>query len=424
MLRAMRRVVRLPLESGVSALNNLALGVVMVPLGLAVCGAVVAVAVWATDVNQVFLYVFLVGLVIVLGGAGRVRRAWKERPADILLDEAAMTIEGGERHGLSIAWTRVAPERSRVVKVFEEEGAEDAKTGKKKKGELVGRALEVGEGKSTIWRLAMAEDPGEIVSLHELARIIAARAPSVGAPEPAPQTLVPSVLGCPSCGANVAPTRDAEVTCAHCGATVPIPDDVRARVEAALTLPREAQRADRIVERLLDQPGARSTSLTMSLSLAVIGSAWPLALGLGLHAWHAERLDVLPGIALAVLPFLLVADGFFLSRLRLVDRRALAALTLGFGARAPVRPGEPSTCRGCGAPLRDAPEVVVRCVFCGAANLTGLDLRESAAEVSKHVSSLDDALAARAKERSYWRWRTLASVPLFVATVALVQELW
>ncbi len=414
----MPRRVRLPLESGVSALVNLTVGVVMVPVGLAICGGIVAAGYYSSFIGQIFFYVLAFGLGTIAVGASRVVRAWRERPADVLIDAEAMTIEGGPLHARAFTWRQIDASACRVVETYEDNGAGKAKTAS-------GYALEIAETGGKPLPIAVADDPGEIASLRELATLVIAHAPSAAAADLGTKTdLKKADLACRACGAPVAPSSAERVTCAHCGESVAMPNDVRARVEAALVVSREAARASDIVATMLDQPGARSTSTVLGASLFVIGAAWPLAGAVGFHAWRAHRLDAIAGVALVALPFLLVADGFFLSRLRLVDRRALAALTFGFGARPPTIAGAPSTCRACGAPLRDASDVVVRCVFCAADNVTGLDLRATAAQTSRHAKSLDEALAARALERSKWRWRTLASVPLFVATVVLVKHLW
>jgi hypothetical protein len=224
------------------------------------------------------------------------------------------------------------------------------------------------------------------------------------------------VLACPKCGAVATPRDAADVTCASCGAAVPVPDDVRERVRAAAIVTATDARLARTVGALLEQPGARSTTISLVASLALIGAAWPLAVWGVVRLYHADELTFGRGAALAVLPLLLVADGFFLSRARLVDRHALGTLVIGFGARPPAAPGAPLTCRTCGGALPDASATVVRCAFCGAANLTGVDLRALAGRREASTATLESALAARASRRRTWWLRTLASAPLFGVT--------
>ncbi len=109
---------------------------------------------------------------------------------------------------------------------------------------------------------------------------------------------------------------------------------------------------------------------------------------------------------------------FLLARGRMTDRFALHAVVVGFGAHEPVRPGEPYRCRACEAalpPIQGTP--IVRCVYCHQESVLGLDLRADAREAEREHRSLDDALAARTRER--WLW-TLGSV----AAIGLLALAW
>lgn len=394
------------------------MSVLLVPLGLVLAALVAALCYAAMDVNDLTAGAFLASLGLVGVGFGCARRAWRARPADILFEAEALRIDGGEAHDVAMKWSRIHPEGCDVVAIYEGEGD---------KQKQVGYALDVGEK-----RLAIADDEGDVESLREVLAAIRARARASepdGRIDLAPRVVevgpaALSVLTCPTCGSPVAPSGDESVRCGQCSAQVPMPQDIRERCAAALILPRAAQRVDRIVARLLDQPGARATSIFLAGSLALIGGAWPIAIVTGAALRHAHTLNLPRGLALAALPFGLIADGFFLSRLRLVDRRALATLTLGFAAHQPARVGEPSACRSCGAPLRDTSTTVVRCVFCSAANLTGIDVRGHATRITLDEASLEDALADRRAERWKWGFRTVLSLPLFVATLLILRALW
>ena len=203
-----------------------------------------------------------------------------------------------------------------------------------------------------------------------------------------------------------------------------MPPDVRQRVAASEKLPAAEQRVNRLVGRLLNQPGARSTTILLMLSLALIGGAWPVTVWAYVHAYRAHQLTVGFGFALATLPFLLVIDGFFLSRVRMVDRRALASLVTAFGAKPPANPGEPPRCRACSAPLRESNATVVRCVFCGVSNITGVDLRAVANRTEESEDSLEAAMQERNAQRWKWRLLALASTPVLVGTVFLVRAVY
>ncbi|MDB4993804.1 MAG: hypothetical protein JWM74_1236 [Myxococcaceae bacterium] len=272
--------------------------------------------------------------------------------------------------------------------------------------------------------VAEADDDVEGESFREVARAIAARVREKDVGTTEPRSEATNVLACASCGAPVAPTADDETTCGHCSASVRVSPEVRDRVRATTKLTKQSRRAERLVQKLLDQPGAGSTMLLLGLSFVVIGSAWPLTAWAFLHLAHLRELTVVRGVGLAYLPFLLVADGFFLSRLRLVDRRALGMLTTTFGAHPPERKGEPLRCRSCSGPLPTRDTVVVECVFCAASNITGVDPRANAHRTQASAISLQEALSNRLRERRVWRLRTLASVPLFVLTALVVHDVW
>ncbi len=78
-------------------------------------------------------------------------------------------------------------------------------------------------------------------------------------------------------------------------------------------------------------------------------------------------------------------------------------LTLGFGALAPTRDGEPSRCRRCQGPLPHAGiGGVAPCAYCGAENIVGLDLRPSLDPARTEQHGFDTALTTRAKEKRLW----------------------
>jgi hypothetical protein len=200
----------------------------------------------------------------------------------------------------------------------------------------------------------------------------------------------------------------------YCGAQVPLPDDVRGQAAATKSQSPERSRTGEIMARLRDQPrAARANAWLLVLSFLMFG-AWPL--GWGLIAFRV--LDdgfQLTDVLFLALPFAAVLAGFFLARARLADRGALQLLTLGFGALAPARDGEPSRCRRCQGPLPAAGlGGVTRCRYCAAENIVGIDLRPSVDQARAEQSGFDDALRARRKEKTLWTTLSL------VATVALL----
>jgi hypothetical protein len=408
-----RRSVRLPLSVGVSSLGALVMGVLLLPAGLAGLVVVGALAWWIGDLSDLTLYALALTGSTALSGAWALRSAWKQRPSDVIFDANGMRVEGGARHGWTIAWDAVDPERTRIV--------EQRTAGSK--GSVVGSKLHIAtKGTKEPTLIAAAAVQSDMDSLVEIHAIILDRTRP-----PAEATLdgAPGALRCTGCGATAAPVDALEVTCRHCATAIAIPANVRERVRASKALDRAEQRAAKLVARLLDQPGARSTAVALGVAFLFIGGAWPVAAGLGVHLYRAHTLTVATGAALFVLPFLLIADGFFLSRVRFVDRHALATLTIGFGAHPPAKEGDPLACRACGGPLPDAGEAVcVRCVFCSAMNLTTVDVVGCASRAKGTVKTLDHALDDRQRERARWRARAIASLPLLLMTAALLRLLW
>lgn len=393
----------MPLGVGLGALQALAIAFVFLPIGLGAL-AIFAVGVWwAGDFNDGMAYI-LGGILGAIGwGAVKLRRAWLYRPSDAVFREDGLAIEGGLKNGASFEWKSFD---ANMVGVHEKTG---------KKGDDKRWILRIGETE-----LAETDEESEGASLQEVAKAIRARVSpeeeTAGEDKPA------EILECKECGAAVAPTAEARTTCGHCDKTVEVPKDVRERVAASTKLTKKSKQAEKLVTKLLDQPGAGSTTALLWLSFVVIGSAWPVTIWAYLHLYRLQELTFLRGLVLATLPFLVIADGFFLSRLRLVDRRALGSLVMTFGAQPPARKGEPLRCRSCMGPLPVRSAVVVQCIYCDASNVTGVDLRANAQRVAKSARSLWSALDQRGKDRRTWRWRTLASLPFFVIVPLVVRD--
>ncbi len=250
----------------------------------------------------------------------------------------------------------------------------------------------------------------------ERATAAARRAAPTG---PAPEI---AIVTCAGCGAAVAPCDADEAVCAYCATRIPIPAELRVRVRAVAHLTAQARRAEGVVVKLLDQPSARATTKWIAASTVFIVAAWPLSVGMYVDLARAHRLTVELGVCLAALPFLLVLDGFFLSRLRLVDRVALRSLALTFAARAPAREGGPPGCRACLGPLPALTTTVIDCAYCGAANVTRVDLRGRARKTELSAASLEQALRGHQRERLGWRLATIVGAACFAATGLLLHH--
>lgn len=214
----------------------------------------------------------------------------------------------------------------------------------------------------------------------------------VGAGKPASPSVEP--LRCPTCGAPV-PLGDADIVpCVACGAQVPIPAPLR-----------ELRRAER--EDRGDRAEAEALYKKLGTPPSALLRAWVAVFVLGAGAVVAA-MSVIIAIGGIFLIFVVVGLELALHGLAgplgidLIDRFgggwtyagfATAALVLGvfpmwltqylqdsgelrlklqanLAAKAPQRPGFPSTCRECGAALEvPAGAYGVRCAYCRADNL-------------------------------------------------------
>ena len=411
--------VRLPLEVGVSSLNNLVYGVVMVldrVRGHRRGARPGSSGPSATDDFIAYPLIFGVGLLV--SGVWCLRKAWRERPSDALFDGPELVLDGGAYDGLRLTFVGLDPSKCVVEPQFKQ-----SSEGKREADGFEPPACSGPAGRQHPRRARRQRHRRAIAARPVRGDRRAVLDDATDRPAPRSSNWV-RVLLCAGCGMPVAPSDVEALPCPGCNAAVPMSEDIRTRVRAANALTRDQARVDRIAPRLLEQPGARATTRHLAASLALIGLAWPIAAVMVVHLAKHHALTPGKGALIALLPFLLIADGFFLSRLRLVDRRALATVTLGYAAIPPAKPGAAPTCHNCHAPLPATPAVVARCLFCSIENLMNLDVRPSAKRAEQAAVTLDAALRSRAAERRLWRWGTIISAPLFVATVIVVRHLW
>jgi hypothetical protein len=286
--------------------------------------------------------------------------------------------------------------------------------------------LRVGLRDGTVMLLAEAERPIEKESLGALHEAICSSGwhTPAGAPKPKRPggrhtTMGLTVLLCNRCGAVAIPDDKEAVPCRFCGTPVPVPPTTRERIAASLRVREGRRTSDRVVGKLLQQPGAGPVGTKLVVAAVVMLLAWPVSVvvaGIEIATRLHEPLGLL---SLFVFPVAMISGLFFLLRASLADRFALRLLTLDFGAQHPHKEGDPYTCRRCDAPLPDEPgAVVVGCRYCGADNILGLDLRRYAAKATREATSLEDALAKRHEERRLWGALTGVAVLLMLVGVA------
>ena len=237
-------------------------------------------------------------------------------------------------------------------------------------------------------------------------------------------TVPARMLMCNGCGAVAVPDDAHMVTCTYCGASVAVPDDIRAQAAASKVVSQGRSTTTEVIAKLRDQPRAAHTNTWLLALAALMFGAWPLGWGLIAFRVLADGFQA-PDLFCLLLPFAAVVAGFFLARARLADRGALQLLTLGFGALSPARQGQPSRCRRCQGPLPDAGlGGVTQCRYCAAENIVGLDLRPTVDSARAEQSNFDEALKKRAAEKRLWATLTgvagLVLAGWLVGTVAYI----
>ena len=375
--RPVRGRLRLPLQTGATALFYVQLGV----FGLAVCAGVVPLFARAPALGVVTIAVLLVAVVALAIGITSLVYGWRERPSDIVLDDAGFAIAGGPARG-RWAWQDVARGAAKV-----ERGS--GRFTRLVLGDTVLATVTVQErsgalGGETVDALVA----GERASFEAVADAID-RWPRPGEPVPVRrQDPAVVLLRCAGCGAPLVPSDDDAVDCPACGRSNPVPDPVHEALRDAAELDRERRDAARELPHLVRQPPARAVSALGALAALASLAALPLfstaALlrSLGHPALFQAAALAIPALALAWLALSFLAAG------ACANRAALRAVVLGLRARAPARPGAPPCCRACNAELREAPSLLARCEYCGADNVRLGDLAAGVA------SDLGDARLA------------------------------
>ncbi len=404
------RPVRLPLQVGASAVWNAAIAsatvvpaavLLLVSLVAAVLAWIVVIFAWEVALFVLFLEGFLV-----YTGVKRLRRALRQRPTDVILDRDGLRFEGGKRHGQRLAWGDIDGARSMIEP--------------RKDSELADlHALVLCRRDGNRMEVAVADNQGERQSLAALLATIQAAAGGSPPAEPPPPS-GPVLLACGNCGAAVRPEVADQVTCASCGQTVAVSRELRERIRAAAILPGARADSARLVERLLEQPGAHSANLWLTIGALPAFAAWFVALITGVVLWTRAQLETSDVFLLSVFAVATVLGVAFLLQRRIVDRGALHLITVGLSADPPVEEGGEYRCRQCAAPLPPAAgEVLARCAYCATDNVMGLDLRAPAEQAWREKLNLGKTLEQRRTDRRRWtRWALWAALGAVVGALA------
>jgi hypothetical protein len=339
---------------------------------------------------------------------GMLLDGWKRRASDLLLGREALAIRGGPLHRTVYAF-RDPP---RFALARQEANAD---------GDLA--TLQIGGEVAAICR-----DEDEARSLGVLVETVEAlHAQAAGATRPEPGEQPPGVVCCAACGAPVAPCAAAETTCGHCGATVAMPEEARAEIAAQGDLAAARGESDRLLRRLLRQPGAHRTNLLLLVAVPPAVLGWPVAGVLfdefsqarHLFSWHH-------GVSLFVAALSFTYGLSWLLRAQVVGRAAVRLIATRFAAVPPAAPGQPCSCHHCGGPLPEAAaeQLVVGCIYCRSANVLGTHLVPVARREQGQMADLTTALRARLTERRKYRLISLGSLVLLAVSVASLAPVW
>jgi TolB protein len=363
-----------------------------------------------------YIFAIFIGAALIVYARKHFALALRERPSDILIGPEGFRIEGGKLNGFKALWTeiesvRLMGEHARL-EIVEDEGS-------KRDENFWKLVITTQEGAQKV--LGTAEDARERDSLQALCDTIHESIPKKG-PAGAPIPDAPARFKCLGCGAPAVPADADMVKCAYCGTLVHIPDDVRMRIRAIGKRDAAAQRSEQMIGKLLRQPGALRTSFFVALAAIPSMLAWPAAM-VGAGVLYALcYLRVANAFLLGLAAFGVIAALFYLVRGQLTDRQALRLLTLSFAAHAPTTVGGVHHCRQCNGPLVEPKgQMLVRCVYCNAENVLGLDARGEAQKGRAQVESLDEALHKRAIERGRWRWSAAAALTVLAIVAILVR---
>ncbi|HEX7667275.1 MAG TPA: hypothetical protein VF407_22240 [Polyangiaceae bacterium] len=416
---------RLPLQIGTTATWSAARSAVALFPGLGIIGGAIAIAVTAGsfDGTTVLYTAFfaLPGILLTVFAVMHLVSAVKTRASDLLLYPEGILVDGGRLHGQRIGWKELHAPYTEV---------EDTRVTRltlwriflfmlslmnKRSREIVSPVEPV-----QVWRLhvmhngqrkliAETDRPIERDSMNAAAASITAVVEGQKYVEQAP-AVPQQILVCGACGGPAVPDDADVVPCKYCRAPVQVPPPLRHQAAGAKAMAQSRTTTTNMIAKLRAQPrAAHSNVWLLVISLFMFG-AWPIGWGVIAYRVLDDGFQGQDALFL-LLPLAAVLGGFFIARGRLADRGALQLLTLGFGALAPRREGEPSRCRRCQGPLPDAGiGGVSHCAYCGAENVVGLDLRPSLDPARTEQHTFDDALKKRQKEKTLWTVLTVVAV--------------
>ncbi|MFT3775633.1 MAG: hypothetical protein QM820_60575 [Minicystis sp.] len=329
---------------------------------------------------------------------------WKRRASDLLLGRDALALRGGPLHRTRLAFRDLDPDDFRLDRHKDDPD-----------GNLATLVI-AGEVAAVCREEDEARSLGAVVdTVHAL------HAQAHGEHLPAPAERPPGVVYCASCGAPIAPVAEPETTCGHCDASVAMPEQARAEIAAQGDLTHARAESERLLRRLLQQPGAHRTNLLLVIAVPPAILGWPFAGVIFDEFYQARRLfSWHHGVSLFVAALCFTYGLSWLVRAQIVARAAVRLLATRFAAIPPAAAGAPCSCHHCGGPLPAAPEeqLVVVCVYCRSANVIGTHLLPVARREQDQSRDLAAELRARLAERRKYRLISLGSLVLLAVSLA------
>jgi hypothetical protein len=388
--------VRLPLQTGASALRDcvgttiVASLIVWLAVGVMIGGVVGGFTGGSASIvlGAPFIAVFI-SFAAIGSWIGGLVSARMHRASDLELDADGFTIRGGRKDGFFVTFAELKPYAVTI---------EDAVSGavRRYSGQTKYKRAVFIKAQGDIHLIAETAEDDEEASVRGLMEAIEERLEPSTPPKKRPDL----VVLCTGCGAPVTPVDADETTCKHCSAKTPMPAEVRKRIEAGAA----HAHLETAVAKVLAQPGATGINVLLAVVMAVVsvsGLLGPIAL------IYAPRI----GMALVALALTM----FFVARARIDGRRALRDVTLGFAAK--TDKAGASCCRVCTGGLPAGENVVVRCVYCDAMNVRGLDFGRGGAS----KATLEEELARRASTaRLAWIFAAISAAITVACVLALV----
>jgi uncharacterized Zn finger protein (UPF0148 family) len=446
-LPAMTGTVRMPLQTGTTAMWSLARSAAALPPSLVACAALVvmvlqlagvhiidhpAIEPYTKDVISWFFFMGFLGIAAappLLGfSIAHLYRFFRNLPSDAIISPTDLKVQTvlrtytypwSEVHGPACYVTVEYEKRITIRTIVQRALSRSTQDVERSDIEVARLVLPLKSGGHVV--LGQAERPIERESLQAVCETIQASDADEQVPSPRlSQQYRARIIHCPQCQAVVRPADADTVDCAHCGRSVAMPRELRLKLGQASQIARGRSALEKLVRSLIRQPSALRTNVYVFVCAILMFMAWPVALALLTLVDHYEFISPQTMSACLVSPLGVILGLFFILRGHTARRAALRLLTLHYGARPPASGGEPRTCRSCGAPLHEEQDrILIRCAYCGSDNVLALDLRRRAAPAAEQERRLEVDLRAQRRERIRWAVYSFLSIFIVAASIAL-----